>query len=113
MSDERPKKIKIGYYTIAIKYCDDLDDLHGDFNSDNKTIRINSRYSREQQAETLLHEIMHAVIDDTFAFGDEETAMEKEEKAVRILSPKIMEVMTSNKKLRKYLFEKKVDKIEE
>lgn len=104
--ENRPKQIKLGYFTVKIRYCEDLDDLLGDYNSDKKEIRLSLKQTEEQMRENLMHELLHAVLDDTFAFDPDEDRT-KEEKLVRIASPKIMEVFTENKKLRKYLFEKK------
>jgi len=104
--ENRPKQIKIGYFTVKIRYCEDMDGLHGDYDSNKKEIRLSVKQTEEQIRENLMHELLHALLDDAFAFEDD-VDKEKEEKATRIVSPKIMEVFTENKKLRKYLFEPK------
>jgi len=109
--DDLPKQIKIGYYTIKIDYISALvdeegDALMGDSSMEQQLIRINIDFGEEQIKSTLHHEIMHLALDDTFVIPDDEDK-DIEEKVIRVLSPKEMQIFTENKKLTSFLFKKK------
>jgi hypothetical protein len=60
-------KLVIAGHTIKVKYInalkdDDRLDLHGDFNSDTRCIRICLDQSPAEQAQTLFHEAIHAAM---------------------------------------------------
>lgn len=47
---------------IKIKYCDELDEQHGDFNLDKALIRVDSTNPEKIQGITKAHELLHACI---------------------------------------------------
>lgn len=106
---ELPKKIKIGYFTVNINYVHDLRDDKGNLllgisTTDTATIDINIDYTDQIIKETLLHEIMHFLLSDTALFPEEYVNLEED--LIRVLSPKTMELLVTNKKLTKFLLSK-------
>jgi len=100
-----PKLIKIGPYDFTVELVPDLRDesgeLHGQCCRDINVIRINSTTTNEQlRAETLWHEILHAIWG---VFHLKTRA--GEEKAVSTLATGTVMVLRDNPNLRKYLNE--------
>jgi len=105
MSMSYPNKIKIGPYDYNVETVDHLMDLQGELygqhDPSSNTIRINGAIKNEQiKAETLWHEILHAIW-NIFHLG----CPCEEEKAVSSLATGVAMVMRDNPALRKYLWE--------
>jgi len=58
-----PGSIKVGYQTVALELAsrEDLIDAYGDCNHEKQRIRIGDWLKPQQAAETLIHELLHAV----------------------------------------------------
>lgn len=101
------KSIKIGSFNYEIYETTHVSNNdHGETDNDEKRILINTNYSLQVIRDTLLHEIQHAIYHDTFAFDqggkiDPET---HEERAIRLLTPGLMQVMQDNPELVEFLF---------
>jgi len=99
-----PKRLKIGYFTVQIKYVHDLKDSEGQdcmglSDTDTQTMFISLDYPDQVVKETIFHECMHFLANDSSIFPDEEI----EEDVIRFLSPKTMELLNRNKKFAKFL----------
>lgn len=79
---------------------------HGETDNDEKRILINTNYSTQVIRDTLLHEIQHAIYNDTFVFepGTKMDAEVMEERVIRVLTPGLMQVMWDNPILVEFLF---------
>lgn len=75
-----PEKIKILYkdYTVTQEQNlhDGNDDLYGQINYSDQTIRLDEQYSDEQKKATLIHEIVHG-LDDMYQIGLSEKKVSK------------------------------------
>lgn len=106
------KHIKIGPFIYKIRWVKRLSDgdreLHGDTDNDDKVIRLNTVYNEQLIKDTLLHEIQHAIYNDTYAFdvGEGSDPEVAEERVIRIFTPKFMQVMLDNPGLVDYLFKR-------
>lgn len=100
----KPSSIKAGYFTYDIEFnTRSITDAHGETDTDNKTITIHDRRSEELNRETLFHEILHVAFADSFVFeGDK--ADDLEERAIRIISPRLIQIFRDNPDLSRYLF---------
>jgi hypothetical protein len=100
------KKLKIGCFTydiISAKIKSPSN--HGETNTDTKQILLSDTDNQQVVKETLLHEVLHALLEDAVIlnlFTDDD----HEERLVRYLSPKLMAVMQDNPKLVDYLWKK-------
>lgn len=101
-----PKKIRINYFDYIIKTDAALVEMLGVTKFDDLVIALDISKPKQIIKETLLHEVLHAVLKDTFLFEDEAKAEEQEEKMIRILSPALMNLFRSNPKLLTFLFTK-------
>lgn len=99
------KSLKIGFFTwkVVFQPLDGSD--HGYTLKDEKAIYIDSKGSSQEQRETLFHELCHACFADSPVFKlDYPSAEDREEDAIRHLSPAMMQVICDNKWLQKFLF---------
>ena len=106
MKKPKPIKFKSGYFTWKIKWSDEkAEELFGKTCSSTKTITIYKQDNKQIEKETLLHEILHAALEDKadLIFNYEDKTDGKEENLIRLLSPVLMNVL-ENKKLVRYLF---------
>lgn len=103
---KRPTNFKHGAYTWKIKWLVETNDKHGLTLLDEKEIHIYLKNSDESTLrDTLLHEILHVCNEDIFDVIKEiEDAFKMEESHVRLTTPRLMRVMTSNKELINYIF---------
>lgn len=92
-----PDQVKIGFFDYSIKQDNEMTDM-GSTGFDCLEIKINSKYQDQVIKETLLHECLHALLYDTFLLEDE-----LEEKVIRVLSPKLMQLFHSNESLVNFL----------
>jgi Zn-dependent peptidase ImmA (M78 family) len=100
------KRIKVGCFTYDIVVAQvRASDNHGETDRSNKEIFLSDCGNIEVVKETLLHELLHALLEDAQEFGifaDDN----HEERLIRLLSPKLMSVMLDNPKLVEYLWKK-------
>lgn len=91
------KSVRVGPFDVRIEHLTgmDHDNRLGDYSTTDLLIRLREKYCSEQQrAETLLHEIIHAVWD---VYGIK--AKEGEERAVGLLSIALSAVIRDNPEL--------------
>lgn len=92
---EMPKKVKIGVFDFAIEDWHPRTAAHkrayGECETANLVIRIDQSYDQRKVADSLLHEILHAVF---WAWGVEDG--DKEERLVNTLSTAICTVWRDN-----------------
>ena len=86
-----------------IKFINITGDCFGDSDTDSKEVRIYYKgRSKQNVLETLLHELMHVLVFDTsdsiFNY-DHEKMDNKEENAIRLLSPRFFHLIKDNVKL--------------
>jgi len=58
------KIAKLGPFRYKVVFQESGGEEHGETDVDEKVIRINTRFSKEAQRETLLHELMHVAYED-------------------------------------------------
>jgi len=104
----RPKRFKAGFFMWSIKWSiDKVDDAFGKTDMNRKVITIYGQDNQEIDRETLMHELLHVALEDKIdtVFDGDKKNDEKEESLVRLLSPTLIQILSDNKKLTKYLFE--------
>ena len=103
---EIPKELKIGGHMIKIKIEDDVvrmanERQMGDSWSAYNSIRVCSVYPESQQAETLLHEILHHIMDNLgYEYVETKDVEGKEihtEQTVEGLAQWLFQVLRDNK----------------
>ena len=110
-SEQMKKKIKIGYEDIAINVIDfkvnDKKDesVLGEYDSTNAKIDIQERQNARSEANTLLHEVIHAVVYQTGlnSEGNVLSKEENEELTVNAISNSLSQVFRDNKWFLPYL----------
>lgn len=91
-----PTRIKVGArdITIVMATPDELDGAYGDYLDDKQRIRLSSERLPQSQAETLIHEILHACWPNRWSLvGD------VEETFVSALAPSLANVWRDNPEL--------------
>ena len=114
MNDINNKKIKIGYATLSIKkqapqfHKDNMSDSYGQYLSRENKIEIQPELSDVDEANTLLHEILHASvwISSLSQSGQPLQQTNDEEVVVNSLSNKLTQVFIDNEWLLPYLTKK-------
>lgn len=108
--NELPRKLKVGPSTYAIRDdADEMnrisrrekDDLFGYCDHRHLTIHIDPDQADDYKRETVLHEVLHAVVSLTNL--SEEWGVEKEERMVARVAPLLLGVLRDNPKLVAYL----------
>lgn len=109
---KRPRRVKVGAFWYSIEYSKQVEDrCIGICYHHAKRIRVQSDLSRRMLAQTVLHEIMHAIY---YEFGltnseqadaDNAAGMVHEEAAVNGLSIGMMQVLVDNPGFRRFLVE--------
>lgn len=99
----KTKKLKIRCFTYTINFSKAASD-HGETDTDNHQIFINTNYPIDIQRETLNHEILHAILTDFPNFGKECKADDQEEEIIRHMSPILVQVYKDNKWAREFIF---------
>lgn len=105
-----PKTVKVGWKIFAVEIWPETDardhNRLGEINHTKQIIKISDMVPEPQQAEILLHEILHA-IDNMFCPDFEELARHKEpsETVVGQFTHGLCTVIADNPDLRKYLME--------
>lgn len=100
--------IRYGCITYTVMFPSDLEGLHGETDRLKKIVSINSRDSIDIQRETLFHEILHVAFEDIpiFKFNYQGKEEELEEDIIRYISPKMVQLLQDNKKLRDFILGK-------
>ena len=91
-----PKKVKIGPHIYKIKYVKDLNhdhDIVGQSLHLRGTIKIDPDQSISQQEDTFIHEILHA-IDEQTKFTESDRS--ESEKTIQRLSPLFLSIIKDN-----------------
>lgn len=104
MAVARPEKLKLGNhdYTIEWGYIPfDCEFLYGRTNPRLTLMEINDGVAKSQQRDTLLHEILHAVITETHLTFDGNA----EEEIIRVVTPLLLGVLRENPGVVKWLSE--------
>ena len=109
MSMRKPLKFKSGFFTWKIIWSEEaVSEMFGKTDEVNKTITMYKHSNKQAERETLFHELLHAVgaefYESIFNFEQDKKEIDKEENLVRILSPLLMQVLSDNKDLARYLF---------
>ena len=104
----KPRKVKVGYYDYKIKYIEtNSADSHGQSSTDNKDIIVFNNGNAQVVRETLLHELLHVIMEDvtTIVFPDlkEEDADRAEEAIIRLISPRLMLFLKENKHFTRFI----------
>lgn len=104
---QRPSKFKYGPYNFEIYYRDDLVEKVGSMGEtyfNHLEVAIDSRMKPQMEKETMFHELLHVVLHDIGFFPDQDT----EEKFIRLLSPRLVQLLTDNQELTQYIFNSEV-----
>jgi len=92
-----PATIKIGYQDIKVSE-EDLVDSQGCYQAELSKIRIKEGLDGREQLNTVLHEILHAIV-YTYGLKKDFKTDEEEEKIVNALGNGLTEVLVRNKEL--------------
>ena len=97
--------VSLGFYdwrvVIRNQYrSEDGSEVLGETDVNNTKVYVDDAYPDQVIKETLMHELLHVC----FAHSGLNLKDNLEEKIVQTLSPRIMELFTKNKHLKKYLF---------
>tara|TARA_R110001592_G_scaffold353623_2_gene652640 strand:- start:351 stop:722 length:372 start_codon:yes stop_codon:yes gene_type:complete len=114
VSNLNNKKIKVGYSTITIKeqspefYKDNMSDVYGQYLARESKIEIQPKLSDIDEANTLIHEILHASIwiSSLSQSGQPLQNTNDEEVVVNSLSNKLTQIFIDNKWVLPYLVKK-------
>lgn len=110
---KKPSKFKCGCFTWTINWSTDTaEELFGKTDHSTKTVTIYKCDNEEVTRETLLHELLHVVLEDKsdaiFNFEADKKDYDKEENLVRLVSPVLMQLINDNPELLKFLSKGKV-----
>ena len=105
---QKPENFKAGYYTWTIHWSEETpDEAFGKTDTTQKRITMYKMDNEEIERETLFHELLHVALDDMaeaiFGYELEKKDSDKEENLVRLLSPQLLHILTSNPKLASYV----------
>lgn len=100
---KKPEHFRYGPYDFDIIYRDDLVERLEEMGSthfNHLEVFIDSRMKPQMLKETLCHELLHVLLRDIGFFPDQDS----EEKFIRLLSPRVMQMFCDNQELSKFLF---------
>ena len=105
---KKPVKFKSGCFNWKIKWSEETaEELYGKTDHTTKTVTIYQCASDEVTRETLLHELIHVVLEDKveaiFNFDPDKKDFDKEENLVRLVSPALMQLINDNPELVRFL----------
>jgi len=105
----KPTKFKTGFYNWKIVWSEEpVSEMFGKTDEASKVITIYKHINKEVERETLFHELLHAIGEDKFLsvfhFEPDKKEIDREELMVRLLSPVLMQTLSDNKDLTRYLF---------
>lgn len=96
-----PSVIKLGYQDIKI-IEDDLVEAQGCYQPDQSKIRIKDGLEGREQLNTILHEVLHAII-YTYGLKKDFKTDEEEEKIVNALGNGLTEALVRNRGLAEFI----------
>ena len=107
----KPTKFKSGCYNWQIYWSqEEAEEMYGKTDSHNKVVTIYKCKNKEITRETLLHELLHVVMEDkaeaVFNFDPDKKEYDKEENLIRLISPVLMQLIIDNPELWEYLSER-------
>jgi len=110
---KKPSKFKCGCFTWSIYWSpEEAEELYGKTDHSTKTVTIYKCKNDEVTRETLLHELLHVVLEDKsdaiFNFEPEKKDYDKEENLVRLISPVLMQLINENPELVRFLSKARV-----
>jgi len=105
---KKPTKFKSGYFNWKIYWSDEVaEELYGKTDTSTKTVTIYKCANEQMTRETLLHELLHVVMEDkaeaVFNFDPDKKEYDKEENLIRLISPVLMQLLADNPELVKFL----------
>lgn len=105
---KKPTKFKAGCYSWKIYWSEeDADEMYGKTDHSTKVITIYQCKTEEILKETLLHELLHVVMEDKaeaiFNFDPDKKEYDKEENLIRLISPVLMQIINDNPELWRFL----------
>lgn len=98
-----PKIIKLGYQDIVISE-EDLVEAQGCYQSDPSKIRIKDSMDPREKLNTILHEVLHAIV-YTYGIKKDFKDDDEEEKIVNVFGNGLTEALTRNPELMKFINE--------
>jgi len=102
---KKPRKIKIGFYSWKIEWAKEkAEEMYGKTDVMSKVITIYKSPNTQIERETLFHELLHAAGEDKYDSIFHFSGGDKEENLIRVLSPVLMQVLSDNRELTRYLF---------
>ena len=104
----KPTKFKSGCYNWQIYWSqEEAEEMYGKTDTHTKTITIYKCKNDEITRETLLHELLHVVMEDKaeaiFNFAPAKKEYDKEETLIRLISPVLMQIIIDNPELWQFL----------
>jgi hypothetical protein len=106
---KKPIKFKSGFFTWKIVWSPEkTEEMFGKTDIVSKTVTIYKNDNGEIERETLFHELLHVIgedkYDSVFQYEPDKKDIDKEENMIRLLSPSLMQTLSDNKDLARYLF---------
>lgn len=101
MSVKIPNQVKVGPHQVSIVWVGEMEDCCGDYDKEKERIRVDTSMSDTQVADTLLHEILHA-IHYIYGIKDEH----EEEQVVTVTATALSQVIQDNPDVVKFLIAK-------
>lgn len=92
----KPRKVDVGPFRYSVHFVPELTSERGFVSTSMRRIVVDGSLPQDSQAETLLHEVIHAAIDQTNLRGKDD---EEEERLVAALSPQLFAILRSNPSL--------------
>ena len=107
----KPTKFKCGCFTWKIYWSEEeADEIYGKTDTHTKTVTMYAHKNQEIVRETLLHELLHVVMEDkaeaVFNFDPDKKEYDKEENLIRLISPVLMQLIIDNPELVDFLSKK-------
>lgn len=108
-----PRRLKVGHlsYTVEVdaKRCREADVTYGQSDMRDSTILLSPEQSAGQLRDTMLHEVLHCVMDQTnIRHGGDKALIptgDDEERLIHALSPALLAVLRDNPRLIAFLLE--------
>lgn len=105
MAVARPQTVKVSNHDYLIAWgeiqTDTNEFLYGRTVPRLTVIQINDQVAKSQQRDTLLHELLHAAINEThLKFGED-----AEEEVIRVMTPLLLQIIRENPKVVRWLRE--------
>ena len=97
-----PTAIAVGYQKITVEEVSAIDDTQGSYTNETHEIKIKSGMNASETLNTMLHEMLHAII-YTYGLKDFFSDDDKEEKFVNVISNGMTEALVRNPDLVKFI----------